>query len=313
MIDPTASAARPSTARPSTAFKIFFSGGIGDALLTSPALRALKQRFPQLRVDLLCATQVHADIFQHNPNVDRLSVLPNRDQRALWAAEFGYAAPGGAMGPPDYKRVAYSVAHPTLQRKHATELIAEMLDLSLTDRRLEIFLTPDEEALGRRVAAEHPRRVAIHITSLASANQHWPMASWEELVRRNPHYTFLQLGHKSEPSVAGCVDLRGKLTVRESIAVLKFSRAFVGVVSSMAHATNAVDTPAVVLFGPSAPEIWAHPNQRVLTRRLRCAPCIDSLGRVPCPYAAPCLSEISVSDVEAALDRQANSRADLTA
>jgi hypothetical protein len=82
------------------------------------------------------------------------------------------------------------------------------------------------------------------------------------------------------------VDLRGETSVRESVALLRHALAFVGVVSFLAHATNATGTPAVVLFGPSAPNVWAHPNQMVINKSLRCAPCIDTLAGHPCPYVS---------------------------
>jgi ADP-heptose:LPS heptosyltransferase len=75
----------------------------------------------------------------------------------------------------------------------------------------------------------------------------------------------------------------------------------------MAHATNAFGTPAVVLFGPSAPVVWSHANVVAISRHLRCAPCIDLLGGIPCPYQAPCMSRITVDEVARAL-RQALAR-----
>jgi ADP-heptose:LPS heptosyltransferase len=89
--------------------------------------------------------------------------------------------------------------------------------------------------------------------------------------------------------------------------LLRHVLAFVGVVSFLAHATNATGTPAVVLFGPSAPNVWAHRNQLVINKSVRCALCIDTLAGHPCPYGAPCLGDISVAEVGEALRAQLTS------
>jgi ADP-heptose:LPS heptosyltransferase len=112
------------------------------------------------------------------------------------------------------------------------------------------------------------------------------------------------MGGRKEVRIDGTVDLRGATSLRLSVGLLKYVKSFIGVVSFLAHATNAVDTPGVVLFGPSAPEVWGHPNNINISRHLRCAPCIDTLIGEPCPYGAPCLSEITVEQVSAALAQQ---------
>jgi hypothetical protein len=49
------------------------------------------------------------------------------------------------------------------------------------------------------------------------------------------------------------------------------------------------------------------PNQMVINKSLRCAPCIDTLAGHPCPYGAPCLCDISVAEVGEALRAQLTS------
>jgi ADP-heptose:LPS heptosyltransferase len=148
----------------------------------------------------------------------------------------------------------------------------------------------------------------MHITSTFSTNQHWPLESWTALVRRNPQYSFLQLGLPGETAIPGAVDLRGAVPLRVAIAILKHAHSFVGVVSGFAHATNAVGTPGVVFYGPSSIATWGHPNNRNLDARASCAPCADILGPQPCPYGSPCMRAISVREVERALEAQVASR-----
>jgi ADP-heptose:LPS heptosyltransferase len=277
--------------------RIVACGALGDALLTTPSFRALKQQGPSPRIVVYCTTASQYELYRRNPHIDRL-VPPGRLNRCeRWARTVALRT--------RFRYDIYGMLMPSMFcAKPATELIAGLLDARLADRRLEMFLSAEEDDAGRRLVASYDVPVVIHVTSRCSSNQHWPIDRWTELVRRNPHLTFVQLGLGDETRVPGAVDLRGKLDVRTAVAVLKHSRSFVGVVSFFAHATNAFDVPGVVLFGPSTPVVWAHPNNRNLNLGLPCAPCIDLLGGRPCPYGAPCLSEITVEQVQDALNAQ---------
>lgn len=295
-------------------------GGIGDVLLTTPALRELKRRHPRARVKVYCTRRPHVEVLRHNPYVDVLKLSDGR--WAEFLAGQAYAArswaqhiakrpptPGGVLtSATGVLLPRYAIWAPTLTRMHASEIIAQMLEVTLRDRRLDIFLTPEEREKATAAIAAYPNPIVIHITSASSDNQNWPVDRWESLVANNPQYTFIQLGLPREARVRSAVDLRGRTSLRESFALIAAAPLFVGVVSSLAHATNATNTPAVVLFGPAPPEVWGHPNQRIVTRQLRCAPCIDTLQHHPCPYGKPCLNEITVEDVEAAIAAETQSR-----
>ena len=202
-----------------------------------------------------------------------------------------------------YDLADYGRLQPMRMGQHATEVIGEMLNVRIDERRLDVFLTESEEHAAQRALSTLRNPIALHVTSRSSASARWPIENWEALVRRNPDCTFFQLGMPDEETVAGCVDLRGK-SLRESIALLKYSSSFIGLASSFSHATNAVGLPGVVLFGPSAPAVWAHANNINLTKALRCSPCVDTVLDAQCPYRAECLSEIGVDQVERALRQQ---------
>jgi ADP-heptose:LPS heptosyltransferase len=195
----------------------------------------------------------------------------------------------------------YSQCMPTISRLHATEIIGQMLNVPIDDRLLDIFLTQAEEARARETMRAFHNPVVIQVTSRCSENKNWLPERWEALVSRNPQYPFVQLGVAEEPAISGAIDLRGKTSIRESLALLKYASAFVGVESFLAHAANALGTPGVVLFGPTPADVWGHRNSTIVTKGLRCAPCSDLLRGTPCPYGRPCMTTIPVEEVELAL------------
>jgi ADP-heptose:LPS heptosyltransferase len=88
------------------------------------------------------------------------------------------------------------------------------------------------------------------------------------------------------------------------LAILKYARSFVGIDSSLAHATNAFDLPGVILFGDSNPATWGHDNNINLYTAVRCSPCYYYVWNHPCPYGHECMESITVEDVKKALLRQ---------
>src|SRR5262245_9132508 len=60
---------------------------IGDCLLTTPALRALRRRFPDARLDVAIPRSNH-DLLAANPNIDTLIFRPPRSR---WAAKVRFA------------------------------------------------------------------------------------------------------------------------------------------------------------------------------------------------------------------------------
>ena len=283
-------------------FKIVSVGGLGDGLLLTPTLREIRERWPRAVTKVYCVNKGHFELFQNNPNIDVLKFATFRSA-PLDYLRF-HMRRTRFTGKTRFTGNWYGNFMPAQMGVPATEVIAEMTGFQLTNRKLEVFLTPAEDEEARLLAAQYSNPVAIHVTSNCSANQNWPKCKWEELVRVNPGYTFLQMGGRREVRIEGTVDLRGATSLRLSVGLLKYVKSFIGVVSFLAHATNAVGTPGVVLFGPSSPEVWGHPNNINISRHLRCAPCIDMLIDEPCPYGAPCLSEITVEQVSAALAQQ---------
>ena len=262
-------------------------GGMGDALLATPALKALKLSRPDLDLRVRCQEN-HFEVLEHNPHLDYVS--------------FRADDPGFADAPALHTN--YGRLYPSItSRKHASELIADLLGVTLDDRTLTVGLTEADEQKAMDIVFGYRNPITLHITSGSLHYKNWPLDRWVALVRRMPECTFIQLGEEKDPRVASAVDVRGMTTAREAIAVVKHSRCFVGVDSFLNHATRAVGTPGVVLFGPSTPTLWGHPENTNIYKAVACSPCVDTIGTDPCPHAHRCMTTISVDEVEAAISR----------
>jgi len=120
------------------------------------------------------------------------------------------------------------------------------------------------------------------------------------LVGSIPSYTFIQIGSEDEDRIKGTVNLQG-LTIRKSMALIKYSKALVGLDSFYAHVAAAFEVPGIVLFGPSSPLIWGHKTNINIKANVFCSPCIDLLRNDTCPHEVLCMDLIDLKEVREAI------------
>jgi ADP-heptose:LPS heptosyltransferase len=190
-------------------------------------------------------------------------------------------------------------------------------------------LTPAERAGARRlleaygVAARRPL-VAIHPSGGRRVKQ-WDVARWREVARRLTAEfgaTILVTGSAADHALAAALasglapsplDLTGRLSVRETMAVIAACDLFLSPDTGPMHMACAVDTPSVSVFGPSDTARFfsggtGAPDTRhvVVRAELWCSPC-NQIRRPPAECSGPampeCLERVAVEAVYGAAAR----------
>jgi ADP-heptose:LPS heptosyltransferase len=291
-------------------------GGIGDAIVCTPTIKALKEKHPDKKIIIYYPRHSHKDVFLHNPSIDiikpiKLKSVLSRPSHFFaflyWHYPFHnlvkylqrWAVPFTPLG---FQHVPLSWAY----NKSVKDIIPEIFGMKLTDNKTELFITEEEEKAAKEKLKMYKNVVFMHITSKSSPHHHWELNKWTELVRNLPEFTFIQFGGVDEPHVSGTIDWRGKTTLREAFALLKCSTSFIGIDSSFAHATNAFNLPGVVLWGDSSPVLWGHSNNLNVYKNMHCSPCYYDLRERKCPYNDKCMKSITVEEVQEALTNQVN-------
>lgn len=110
----------------------------------------------------------------------------------------------------------------------------------------------------------------------------WPVEQWEEFLRlfkvQFPHIQIVQLGSTNSPRFAGAdVCLLGKTTVAELPALLNGAQLHIDGESGLVQLTRWLTTKAVVLFGPTAPCLFAL-NKNINLAHEKCGHCMWLLG-----------------------------------
>jgi len=174
-------------------------------------------------------------------------------------------------------------------------------------------------ALLAREGLDGPRPlVAIHPSGGRTIKQ-WPVERWREVARRlqlEMGATVAVTGSASDAVLARSlgeglprpvVDLAGRLSVAETMAVIGALDLFLSPDTGPMHMACAMGTPSVAVFGPSAAERYSsadlspQPALHVVVRReLWCAPC-NLIRRPPEECVADvtpeCLRIVTVDDV----------------
>ena len=106
----------------------------------------------------------------------------------------------------------------------------------------------------------------------------WPWRYYQELIDRMPESKFVILGEGPWFPVTGknLTDLRGKLDLRQLLAVLEKARSVLSTDSGPAHLAAALGTPTLILFGATDSHRTRPAGKKVevLTHAVFCAPCL---------------------------------------
>lgn len=182
----------------------------------------------------------------------------------------------------------------------------------------EIWTSPEEEERIARILADagatsSDRIAAIHPFS-AVTQRGWPLENYAELATRlgkAGNFRTLILGGPGDVGAFTSVkqlfgdsniDLVGKCSLRDTIALLKRCSLFVGNDSGIMHLAAAANTPLVALFGPQSPVKFGPWSTRaqVIYKGMACSPCRQKFFSECEPSARmrpACMEAISVEEV----------------
>ena len=284
-------------ASPPIRILVLRGGAIGDFIVTLPALRKLRERWPQAHIELVgyphVATLAHAAGL-----VDRVESL---DKAGI--ARFFAARPLFTEAQRDYIRSFHFVltylhdldgivrenlvaagaqqvlyGSPLITAGHAVDAQLKPLEtLALYPEGTEaprLMLSPERLAWGREWLAAHgfgaARAMAVHPGS-GSPRKNWPVENFIGLVRQLPRDVtpLLVLGEADDELAAPLarelpdVPRLAGCTLPEVAAILANCAAYLGNDSGITHLAAALGLPVVALFGPSNPEHWAPRGPRV--------------------------------------------------
>src|SRR5215469_11896260 len=264
------------------------SAALGDALMCTPAMRALKQANPRCRIYFYTD---YSDLVRDLWYIDQILPGNKRSLRSM--------------------RMSYEGDLPT--RCHLAKILGKRLGVRVEDVRPDCSIDQKLVQRFRRAWRDLPRPHILvqRRASSYTPNKNWPDASWRTLISIILQTaTVIEIGEHNEDSeqYAGpnYTDLRGRTDLRELVASIAAADILVAPVSGPVHIASAVRTPAVVIVGGyEQPENTAYPGNKILYTPIECSPC---WLKTPCPIDRECLRRISPATVKEAIGELWRSR-----
>lgn len=268
--------------------------GLGDLLCSDPMMLGLVERFgPDTRIFVngKCGNVLHNPLVrgpaqpgQHFDHVVEVQLFTHMDQEAFGRLE----------------------AMPSL-----IDHMCSYAEVTPSDRRPRLHLTAEDLKVLRRIPLLGKPRVALSVDH-TDPLRHWPLENWRVVAQslQDAGAQVLEIGVKDRIGVG--TDLVGKLTMRETAAVLSACNLFVGNNSGPFHYAQAADLPCVTLFSLATPSRFFHPGAAVYPVEAEGLPCLHCMSRcftamqqTGCT-ANPrgrCMTDIGVEQVLDAIER----------
>lgn len=177
--------------------------------------------------------------------------------------------------------------------------------------RTETLWVPNDD-LARERLAHYPLTdnfVVVAPTSV-SPRKMWPWDKWVALVERvrKAGRQVVQIGDSRDRKIPGTLSLCGYTTPRGIFSILQRAALAVVVDAFPLHASAAVGTPTVALWGPTSPEVFGYSGHtNVLAARGCATPCFEtreySVYVSPCDSVAGfCLAALTLDEVWARVE-----------
>ena len=318
---------------------------IGDAVMTTPALQAVRETFPAAEITLL-ANPLVGQLLQGHPAVDRVLlfdrkgqhqglagrlrlarqlrserfdlalILPNSFDSALvpWLARipqrWGKASDGRSWL---LNRCFHDQSPAVLEHEtyYYLRLMTSFGIKGSVTMPLLVTTADEDRAVSALLAgygiAPHERLVGINAgASFGSAKRWYPerfagvahylAAAWQARVILFGGPDEVAIVAAIDAALAGnCVNMAGKTTVRQLMALIKRCSFFVTNDSGPMHIAAAFGVPLVAIFGPTDHVGTAPVSEKavIIRQPVDCAPC----KLRTCPTDHRCMTAVTVEQV----------------
>ncbi|MGH9395827.1 MAG: glycosyltransferase family 9 protein [Terriglobia bacterium] len=335
-------------------------GAIGDTLMVTPLVRALRKSLPKSRLCFLCSEAAY-DALRYNPHLNRVIPLDhwrlpmwlNSGKRRIIAAlrkenfevllalesdarflslvrevrcprviAYGALADAGGFERAEFNPKSHMIDnHLEAARRLGVDPAGREMDLGFPPE----MNTPLWESLTRAGVRKEGVLVGIHAGwggrkhSLTETRlKSWPPERFAEIARwlvnrvgASVALTGVEADRELNDLIANlsgvrCLNLAGKLSLLEMVALLRRCNAYLTVDSGPAHMAAAIGTPLITLVGPAIIEQTApaggHGPVRILYHRVHCAPCYGTPLMKSCRDNI-CMKEINTDEARLALEQ----------
>jgi len=235
--------------------------GLGDLLCSDPMMLGLMERFgPDTRIYV---QGKHGNVI-HNPLVQGV---------AQDGQEFDHTVEVNLFTHMDRDAYGKLEAMPSL-----VDHMCSYAGVTPSDKRPKLHLQQEDLRVLRRIPLVGKPRVAI-CADFVDPLRHWPLEHWRTVAMMLEDVGAQVIGVGTKDRLGVGTDLVGKLTMRETAAVMSACNLFAGNNSAPFHYAQAAGVPCVTLFSLATPERFIHEGASVHPVEAHGLPCLHCMTR----------------------------------
>jgi len=310
---------------------------LGDVLLTTPIIRTFRTHFPDAEIHFLTKKQF-SPLLEYNPFIDTIiSFDSENESMLLLITRLQKEHYTHIIDLHDKLRSALIKRFVrgkviTYKKKHnyrkkmlkdhdlkpifsTVDLYASVLedfDLSLDERKLELFLPDNEHDIATSFLPADKTRIVTISPGASWHTKQYPAEYYKKIIRHLlDHYDvrIVLIGTEQEKNLTTelaalsenkILDLGGRTSLIESAVIIKHSDLFISGDCGPMHIAAAFGIPQIAIFGPTHPKLGFSPintNAVIIQKDLPCRPC-SLHGKGKCPKAHfKCMMDIKPEEI----------------
>jgi ADP-heptose:LPS heptosyltransferase len=290
---------------------------IGDIILTTPVLAALKARYPQASIHFLVMDRF-ADAISGNPHIDELICFQkDRFKGLLGLARFALGLRAGRYDMivdlhAKLRSMLISTLVPARVLRYKKRALWKSIGVGLgwfryhvDDTIVRNYFGPlhhlgirygaetlhfDVDPADRAAMARYDGSVVM-APGAANFTKRWPLGYFAELGKRLSQNIVLIGGAEDRSELdavcqhigSRCINLAGQLTLKQSGALICASEFVIANDSGPFHIARALSKQVFVFFGPTDPGMFTfNENAILIYEGIKCSPC-SLHGDKKCP------------------------------
>jgi len=297
---------------------VFFSAGVGDAILLVPLVNDLKKQ-GYFVTGLFTSSFGCESIFENTQLFDDVKIKKNkllfvlfsilnfRKYDAVFLNHFSFSKSNLTLAAflgkdvyTNYKEFTSSQSSPAIHfidpKPNTHDALQNVFlinsSATLSDLNFNLNYTSQKNSFNL------PKKYIVIQASSANNKapyKNWDIEKWLELFKylqiKSPSSTLVLLGDNTElhlnekinsSSHPNVLSLIGKTTLNDAMEIIYQSQFYIGLDSGLMHIAVALNKPTFTIWGASNPTLygyeWLGANHKVVSLNLACAPCSSWLN-----------------------------------
>ncbi|MBP9841261.1 MAG: lipopolysaccharide heptosyltransferase II [Simkaniaceae bacterium] len=291
---------------------------LGDIVMATPVLALIRKKYPEGHLTALLP-QSFAPLLQGDPHLNEVTsslkkgeydlgfLLTNSFSSAYAMYKAGVKCRVGYSG--DWRRLFLTEAVSFSKKRKEQHLVKTYQELLGGDGTLlpTLYLDEKEKEWAREFLKSMGitgRVIGVHVGASYGPAKCWPASKFRSLAKvlskencllffgdAGTHEKITQITEGLPSSV---VNLAGKTTIRELMALMKSCHVILSNDSGPMHIADALGIPLIALFGSTDPRVTGpYRSQEVIWKEVSCSPCFKKT----CPIDFRCMRSIMVKEV----------------